>query len=209
MTFSEKVKLEAKRKSAFRCCICHRPFVEVHHIVPQAEGGPDTFSNAATLCSSCHDLYGGNPEKRKIIRQMRDHWWELMGKRELTLTLSKEVGDHCIIEENQHSSGNLKSKSIALYHIVFKDEDFKTAANHLYEIVKHAQAEGPNQGRVLFLDIEGHRNKKGGFDRDMFELQKEFIIGFLIQFLTEVHTPLYHLINPRLQNNCSFAENQG
>src|ERR1043165_5120294 len=97
MPFSEKVKLEAKKRSAFRCCICHKPFVEIHHIIPQADGGADTLDNAATLCSSCHDLYGGNPEKRKIIKQMRDHWWELMSKRELALTHSKEIDDNSIM----------------------------------------------------------------------------------------------------------------
>lgn len=78
MSFTEKVKLEAKRKSAFRCVICREPFVEIHHIIPQEEGGPDTLDNAAPLCSSCHDLYGGNPYKRKQIKQMKDYWFELV-----------------------------------------------------------------------------------------------------------------------------------
>jgi hypothetical protein len=201
MSFSEKVKLIAKRKSAFRCCICYKPFVEVHHIVPQSEGGPDTLNNAATLCSSCHDLYGGNPEKRKTIKQMRDHWWEMMSKRELTFAQSKDLDENCIIEENQNHTGNMKSKSIALYHLVFAHEDFETAANHLFELITHAQTQWPNQNRVLFLKIEGHRNKKGGFDRDMFELQKEFMIVFLCPFLAEVYMPLGRLINPCLQDN--------
>lgn len=47
MGFSEKVKEEARRKSGFRCVICQEPFVEVHHIIPQNEGGEDTIENAA------------------------------------------------------------------------------------------------------------------------------------------------------------------
>jgi hypothetical protein len=31
-----------------------RPFLEVHHVVPLAEGGPDTVENAAALCPDCH-----------------------------------------------------------------------------------------------------------------------------------------------------------
>jgi hypothetical protein len=51
--------------------------VEVHHIVPEAEAGPDTEDNAAPLCPSCHETYGANPDKRKFIREARDFWYEL------------------------------------------------------------------------------------------------------------------------------------
>jgi uncharacterized CHY-type Zn-finger protein len=81
MAFSEKTKLEAKRKSHFACVICHQPFVEVHHILPQADEGSDELDNAAPLCGSCHDLFGANPVKRKQIREMRDFWWEICEKR--------------------------------------------------------------------------------------------------------------------------------
>ncbi len=77
MAFSENVKLDAKRRANFSCVICKEPFVEVHHIIPQSERGEDTIENAAPLCASCHDRYGGNPDKRKQIRQMRDWWWEI------------------------------------------------------------------------------------------------------------------------------------
>jgi len=30
------------------------PFLEVHHIVPLSEGGPDVLSNTAALCPNCH-----------------------------------------------------------------------------------------------------------------------------------------------------------
>jgi 5-methylcytosine-specific restriction endonuclease McrA len=30
------------------------PFLEIHHIVPLSEGGPDTVDNAAALCPNCH-----------------------------------------------------------------------------------------------------------------------------------------------------------
>ena len=81
MPFPEKVKLEAKRKSHFACVICHQPFVEVHHILPEADDGPDDLDNAAPLCGSCHDLFGANPVKRKQIREMRDFWWEICEKK--------------------------------------------------------------------------------------------------------------------------------
>src|SRR5579862_560187 len=76
MPFSKLVKDAAKWKAAFRCCVCHETFVEVHHILPEADGGPSTIENAAPLCARHHDLFGGNPEKRAAIKAMRDAWWE-------------------------------------------------------------------------------------------------------------------------------------
>jgi len=81
MAFSEATKLAVKRKAHFHCCLCHALSVEIHHIVPQAEGGADTEDNAAPLCPSCHETYGANPEKRKFIREARDFWYELCAKR--------------------------------------------------------------------------------------------------------------------------------
>jgi len=63
------------------CVACHAAFVEVHHIIPQSEGGADTLDNAAPLCSGCHGIYGGNPDFRKQIRQMRDNWYDVCQKR--------------------------------------------------------------------------------------------------------------------------------
>lgn len=76
MPFSEAIKKEAKRRANYRCVICQTAFVEVHHILPEADGGPDTIENAAPLCGGCHQRYGGNPELRKQLREIRDHWWE-------------------------------------------------------------------------------------------------------------------------------------
>jgi hypothetical protein len=110
MPFSERVKHLAIIKSAFRCCVCHKPFVEVHHLVPEADGGPDDLTNAAPLCSSCHDLYGGNPDKRRTLRQMRDHWWELMEERRRRLTDLSEENMHYEIEIDPNFEGALHDK---------------------------------------------------------------------------------------------------
>lgn len=76
MPFSEKVKKEVKEKAAFRCCRCHSIGIDVHHILPEKEDGPNVISNAAPLCQNCHDQFGDNPSKRKEITQMRDWWYE-------------------------------------------------------------------------------------------------------------------------------------
>ena len=76
MAFSEQLKSKIRRRTNFRCCMCHKLDVQIHHIIPQAERGEDTEDNAAPLCPSCHDTYGANPQKRKLIREMRDDWYE-------------------------------------------------------------------------------------------------------------------------------------
>ena len=68
MPFSEALKLSMKRRAHFSCCLCHTLGVEVHHIVPRADGGSDDEDNAAPLCPTCHETYGANPIKRKFIR---------------------------------------------------------------------------------------------------------------------------------------------
>lgn len=81
MSFPDSVKQEACRKAHFMCVACHAPFVEVHHIIPESEGGPDTLKNTAPLCAGCHSIYGGNPVFRKQIRQMRDNWYDVCERR--------------------------------------------------------------------------------------------------------------------------------
>lgn len=78
----------------------------------QADGGEDDLSNAAPLCASCHDLYGGNPEKRKTLRQMRDYWWQLMERRQAMLTDLSEDITSCEIELDRTSEGGLHNSRV-------------------------------------------------------------------------------------------------
>ena len=77
MGFREKVKKEVLRRAAFCCCVCKSNMlsVEVHHIVPQKDGGSDAVDNAAPLCPTCHKAFGNDPDKRKRIREIRDWWY--------------------------------------------------------------------------------------------------------------------------------------
>lgn len=201
MPFSEKIKLEAKRRSGFRCCLCQRIFVEVHHLIPESEGGSSVIENAATLCSGCHDLYGGNPEKRKQIRQMRDYWWDFIQSWRDKVLSQKDLGLLIPIDEAPNNINVLKKKAIAIYHRVYEYEGFDESAKILFDLVKQCQDQFPNQKRVLFLDIDGHRNKQGGYDHDMFELQRHYILGFLLPFLSEIYIPLIAVKSNKLQRN--------
>jgi hypothetical protein len=81
VAFSETVTRSVKRRAHFQCCLCKALGVEVHHIIPQSENGPDSESNAAPLCPSCHETYGANQTKRKFIREARDLWYEICDQR--------------------------------------------------------------------------------------------------------------------------------
>jgi hypothetical protein len=82
MPFSESIKLIVKKKADFTCCWCRdrRNKVDVHHIVPEADDGPDDEDNAAPLCGSCHTLFGNNPDLRKEIKLRRNQWYEICSK---------------------------------------------------------------------------------------------------------------------------------
>jgi hypothetical protein len=201
MPFSEKTKLLAKQKAAFRCCLCHKPFVEIHHIIPQSEGGADKLDNAAPLCASCHDLYGGNPEKRKTIRQMRDYWWNLIEKRSKNITELFDLEKNCEIQGDKNWEGSLHSSEILIYHVIFEEENFEDSASAIHRLMKSCQDESPNVRRVLYLDIDGHRNENGGFDHDMYELQKNFLLGFLAPYFTKIYMPLGIVTNKEVQWN--------
>lgn len=78
---------------------------------------------------------------------------------------------------------------IALYHRIMRRENFEKAAEDLFGLLKSTQIRYPGRDRVLCVDIDGHKNSEGGFDRDMFELQKDFGIGFLGKYFAEIHFP--------------------
>ncbi len=96
MPFSENIKCKVKERAHYRCCLCRRHWVsDVHHIVPESEDGPNTEENAAPLCANCHDLYGGNPNKRKFIKESRDFWYcECEKSSESDVGLVREIHEH-------------------------------------------------------------------------------------------------------------------
>lgn len=61
----EKALIACKRHCVL--CECEKGVnVECHHIIPHADGGPDTFENCIPLCFDCHSLVGSyNPKHPK------------------------------------------------------------------------------------------------------------------------------------------------
>lgn len=86
MPFPRVVRDEALVKSHRRCCVCHEfggRSVNVHHIVQEADGGPNVIENAICLCLRCHAEAGhfnprhpmGTKYSPDELRAHRDQWW--------------------------------------------------------------------------------------------------------------------------------------
>lgn len=92
-------------------------------------------------------------------------------------------------------------KGVAIYHDMKVYENFERCALRIFECVKQAEKSSPGAPRLLYIDIQGHRNEAGGFDHDTYELITNFALEFLGDYLTEINTPLYHARNPGKQRN--------
>lgn len=87
MSFPADVRERALVAAARHCCVCRRfkgVSVEVHHIVPESEGGSNDDENAIVLCFDCHADAGHYPKhsrgtrySRQELRRARAAWHEL------------------------------------------------------------------------------------------------------------------------------------
>lgn len=74
------VKAWVLREAHGRCESCGRdapfkrenstPYLELHHVVQLAEGGPDTVENAVALCPTCHRLLHHGQERKQKQEQL-------------------------------------------------------------------------------------------------------------------------------------------
>ncbi len=152
MAFTEGTKLEAKRRAHFSCVVCHQLLVEIHHIVPQVNGGSDEIDNAAALCAYCHDLLGGNPDKRKQIRQMRDFWYELCETRfrdSSSLVLAKDLEE---LKSSQEEQGAMISgiKNLLEKHYSHQSDEI-AAASTASEVASLSGVAIPQPKRTRWL----------------------------------------------------------
>lgn len=134
---------------------------------------------------------------------MRDEWWTLVEERNKLILSSKRLSDDIVLLDEEPDNINLlkERNAIALYHCIYANEDFKVAAQQIFQIVVKAQQISPNLRRFLYLNIEGHRNSEGGFDHDMFELQRYFVLGFLLPYLSGICMPLVAAKSNKRQRN--------
>ena len=94
MGFSPKVKSESLSLSARHCSVCHRYKgikMEVHHIIQEADGGPNTLDNAIPLCFDCHCDAGHynnrHPKGTKFsiqeLTKSRDAWYKIVSEKSI------------------------------------------------------------------------------------------------------------------------------
>ena len=105
------------------------------------------------------------------------------------------------VKQRQNSKIDSGADAVALYHIIYEHEGFEDSAQNLFKLVQQTQSLSPGKKRKLYLDIEGHRVKEGGFDDDMLELQKDFLFGFLSTYLSEIYCPLFGETKLKPQKN--------
>lgn len=91
MGFPQKEADELLAQCHRRCCICHRFCgikMELDHIIPKEQKGPDTIDNAIPLCFECHaevHLYNDkHPRGRKYhpdeLKKHKEQWLETCAK---------------------------------------------------------------------------------------------------------------------------------
>ncbi|MCJ7584747.1 MAG: HNH endonuclease [Anaerolineales bacterium] len=91
MPFPSKDREDALVNSRRCCCVCHEfagRNTNVHHIKPEASGGPSTIDNAIVLCLKCHGEAGhynpkhpiGNKYSPEELLRHRDEWWSYCEK---------------------------------------------------------------------------------------------------------------------------------
>lgn len=93
MPFPLSVRLEALIQCQRHCCLCHQrkhTRIQCHHIVPEADAGPDTLDNCLPLCPDCHaevmafnprHPIGSTPYHPEELRRRRDDWYAVVRQR--------------------------------------------------------------------------------------------------------------------------------
>ena len=81
------------------------------------------------------------------------------------------------------------------------NQRFDTAVQAIFRQLKTLQEKFPNAKRGFTLTIEGHRNAGGGFDEDAYELQVNFVINFLMNYLSHAIMPIGNINNENQRND--------
>jgi hypothetical protein len=127
-----------------RCCVCHRfcgSKMELDHMQPKAEGGPDDIENAIPLCFECHaEVHASNdkhPRGRKFqpseLRLHKEQWLAFCDRNPAALaTFPVDVGVGPLQSLIDEIDFNLAVASRRDAHVIgcpFSDEQFRRAMN--------------------------------------------------------------------------------
>jgi 5-methylcytosine-specific restriction endonuclease McrA len=73
LAFSRELKEKIREEQKGFCADCGlKPKkLEIHHIIPQSMGGPDTEDNAVGLCPNCHQEWDERAKKGKFFKKKK------------------------------------------------------------------------------------------------------------------------------------------
>lgn len=92
--------------------------------------------------------------------------------------------------------------TVSIYQRVSADDSFESAVDEAFGYVREAQEKYPGWPRIFYLEIEGHKGDRQGFDEDFFEFQQEFWFSTIAHFVYAFEIPLIGgLVNPESQRN--------
>ncbi len=128
MGFSKKIKEDILVASARHCCVCHRykgVKIEVHHILPQEQGGKDTFKNAIPLCFDCHSdaghYFAKHPKGTKFsITELRKHkknWFEIVEKNSIPVKEENIIHARYLITKEFDLLKEISNKNLSRFPI--------------------------------------------------------------------------------------------
>jgi hypothetical protein len=141
MSFDEFTKKKVREMANFTCCRCKFIGVEVHHIVPENEGGTNDMDNAAPLCPNCHTFLGDNPQLRKMIKEMRDKHYKDCKSKKFDEEILERISDSMIvIQENQRE--NFSNQNEKLEKIAFALDYISKVFAERFDEIKNKAEEG-------------------------------------------------------------------
>jgi 5-methylcytosine-specific restriction endonuclease McrA len=73
LAFSRRLKEEIRKKQDNVCASCGKKVkkLQIHHIIPQSMGGPDTEDNAVGLCPNCHQEWDERAKEGKFFKKKK------------------------------------------------------------------------------------------------------------------------------------------
>ena len=78
---TESMRETVKERDDYNCVRCAEGAeLEVHHIVPIAQGGVTNLSNLATLCENCHEAAHGGSYGSTVTYESQDTFWDWIGQ---------------------------------------------------------------------------------------------------------------------------------
>ena len=174
MPVPKEVRDKALVLAARHCSVCHRykgVKVEAHHIIQEADGGPNDLENAIVSCHDCHTDAGhynpkhprGTKFSPQELRKHRERWYEIVENNRIEIN-ETEDSFYCrylvcknfeIIREICNSNlENLPGHDSFIVQNEVLSFQKKIIASHPNDY-RHSQIKGssPNKGVKSALDL--------------------------------------------------------